>query len=76
MESKIPQLTPAEIAQIGRHETLNTKSEHYSLRVKGIRALFILLYNKAGRSDKIIYLRKTSILADLCVFLLLNVHLV
>ena len=26
---KIPQLTLAKIAQMGRHETVNTRSEHY-----------------------------------------------
>ena len=35
MELKIPQLTPAKIAQMGRHETVNTRSGHYSARVKG-----------------------------------------
>ena len=35
MELKIPQLTLAKIAQLARHETVNTRSEHYSPRVEG-----------------------------------------
>ena len=35
MELNIPQLTLSKIAQMGRHETVNTRSEHYSPRVKG-----------------------------------------
>ena len=35
MEYKIPQLTLAKIARMGRYETVNTRSEHYSPRVKG-----------------------------------------
>ena len=35
MELKIPQLALAKIAQMGRHETVNTRSEHYSPRVEG-----------------------------------------
>ena len=30
VELKIPQLTLAKIAQMGRYETVNTRSEHYS----------------------------------------------
>ena len=33
---KIHQLTLAKIAQMGRHETVNTRSEHYSARVKDL----------------------------------------
>ena len=35
MELKIPQLTLVKIAQLGRHGTVNTRSEHYSPRVAG-----------------------------------------
>ena len=35
MELKIPQLTLAKIAQLARHETVNTRREHYSPRVPG-----------------------------------------
>ena len=35
MELKIPQLTLAKIAQMGKHETVNIRSEHYSSRVEG-----------------------------------------
>ena len=45
MELKIPQLTPAKIAQMGRHETVNTKSEHYNLRIESsipVRGNFFL----------------------------------
>ena len=31
----IPQLTLAKLAQLDRHESENTKSEYYSLRVTG-----------------------------------------
>ena len=31
----IPQLTLAKIVQLGRHETVNTRSEHYSPSVAG-----------------------------------------
>ena len=62
MELKIPQLTLAKIAQIGRHETVNTKSEHYSPRLEGsipvrgnVFADFILLKYNSGRSDRMIY---------------------
>ena len=30
VESKIPQLTLAKIAQLGRHGSVNTRSEHYN----------------------------------------------
>ena len=30
LELNIPQLTLAKIAQLGKHETVNTRSEHYS----------------------------------------------
>ena len=33
VELKIPQLTLSKIAQLARHETVNTRSEHYSPRV-------------------------------------------
>ena len=33
MELEIPQLTLAKIDQLGRHETLNRGSEHYSPRL-------------------------------------------
>ena len=42
---KIPQLTVAKIAQLGRHETVNARSEHYSLRIAGlipVRGNFLL----------------------------------
>ena len=32
---KIPQLTLAMIAQLGRHDTVDTRSEHYSPSVSG-----------------------------------------
>ena len=35
MELNIPQLILAKITQLGRHETANTSSEHFSLRVAG-----------------------------------------
>ena len=35
VELKIPQLTLAKIAQMGRHDIVNTRSEHYSPRVEG-----------------------------------------
>ena len=35
MELQIPQLTLAKIAQMGRHETVNTRTEHNSPRVEG-----------------------------------------
>ena len=35
MELKITQLTLAKIAQMGRYDTQNTRSEHYSPRVEG-----------------------------------------
>ena len=36
VELKIPQLTIANMAQLGRHQTIiNTRSEHYSPRVTG-----------------------------------------
>ena len=35
VELKIPQLTLAKIAQMGRHKTENTRNEHYSPRVEG-----------------------------------------
>ena len=34
-ETSLP-LTLAKLAQLGRHETVNTQSEQYSLRVKGL----------------------------------------
>ena len=46
MELKIPQLTLAKIAQLGRHETVNTRSEHYNNRVAGsipVRGNFFIL---------------------------------
>ena len=45
VELKIPQLTLAQIAQMGRHETVNIRSEHYSPMVTGsilIRGNFLL----------------------------------
>ena len=35
MELKTPQLTLAKIAWMGRHETVNTRSEQYNYRVMG-----------------------------------------
>ena len=35
MELRIPQLTLAKIAQMGRHETVSTRSDHHSPRVEG-----------------------------------------
>ena len=35
IELKIPQLTLAEIAQMGRHGIVGTRGEHYSLGGKG-----------------------------------------
>ena len=66
MELKITQLALGKIAQMGRHETLNTGSEHHSLRVQGsipVRGNFfvefiLLLYN-SGRTGRMIYLSKT-----------------
>ena len=34
MQLTIPQLTLAKIAQMGKYETVNTRSEHYNHRVK------------------------------------------
>ena len=55
MELKIPQLILAKIAHMGTHETVNTRSEHYSPRVKGstlVRGIFfaefILLQYNSG----------------------------
>ena len=36
VELKMPQLTLVKIAQMGRHETVNTKSENYGPRVEGL----------------------------------------
>ena len=35
MNLKIPRLALAKIAQLGRYETVNTRSEHHSPRVEG-----------------------------------------
>ena len=35
MELKISELTLAKIAQMGRHQTVHIRSEHYSPRVEG-----------------------------------------
>ena len=35
MELKIPQLIIAKIAQLGRHDTVNTRNEHNSYMVEG-----------------------------------------
>ena len=45
VELKIPQLTLAKITQMGRHETVNTRSVHYSPRVEGsspVRGNFLM----------------------------------
>ena len=48
-----PQLTLAKKAQLARHETVNTRSEHYSPRVEGsipVRGNFLLnLFCSTGR---------------------------
>ena len=73
MELKIPQLTLAKIAQMGRHENVNTRSEHYSSRIKGsipVRGNFFAEFIYSGRSDRMIYLWKTSMecISDLINF--------
>ena len=54
-------------AMLARHETVDTKSEHYSTRVSGsipvrgnIFDEFILLQYNSGRFDRMIHLRKNS----------------
>ena len=51
---------------MGRHETVNRRSEHYSTKVKGsitvrgnLFAEFILLLYNSGRTGRMISLRKT-----------------
>ena len=53
------------MAQTGRYETVNTRSEHYYPRVEGsipvqFLAEFILLEYNSGRTGRTIYLRKIS----------------
>ena len=68
MQLKIPQLAVAKIGQLGRHETLNIRSEHYSPSVEGsiprgnfFAGIFLLYYNSGRTSnDPRLVMEKTT----------------
>ena len=69
VELNMPQLILAKIAQLGRHETVNTRSVHFSSGVAGsipvignFFAEFILLLYNSGRTVRMIYFRENSII--------------
>ena len=68
MELTLSQLTLAKIVQLGRYDTVKTRSEYYSLQVTGSIPVrcnffieFILLQYNSGRTAIMTYFSGTSI---------------